>query len=150
MKFLTAILLSVALFQICNAQVEIRAVPKETVIGTVKNGGRMRSEMSYIASNTDTIYTILYQDVGYQHIVNLKKLTFSSKDDNFNKFYDVLKTFFAKENRKDKDYKLEVTVGDNKLLLSNYTVMGIVAVTITDNSGSFMLTEKQLDKLFGK
>lgn len=132
------------------SQIEVKEVSKEIIVGAIKNGGKTRSQLSYSVGGNDTTYTIMYQDIKYHYATDLDKIHFSSKFNNLENLYQVLRGFFSKENKKNKDYKLDLTLGENKLLLSNYAVMGITTVMVTSDSGSFALSEKQLDKLFGK
>lgn len=135
---------------IAYSQIEVKLAPKETKIGKVKTAGRFHSELSYTVDESDTTYRILYNNAEYQTITDIQSVSFDSDDDALNKLYSVFRSFFLDENKKNKDYKVSLKLGESNIVLSNFRSMGITTVLVSAPIGYFLITEKQIDKLFGK
>lgn len=135
---------------VVNAQIEVKQTPKWTTVGKVKNGMTYVAELQYMIEDKDTTYMVLYNNFKYQHITDIQSIVFANDDNTVQKFYDILKTFFSEENKKNKDYTINLKLGDSDVRLYNTRVMGVTSVSIYTDKGYFGITEKQLDKLFGK
>lgn len=141
-----------ALFVTINAtaQLDVKAKPNRTTIGDA--GGRTNYVAQLICSviDDDTTYTVVYQNIKYKTISDIQSFSFSNDGNTVDKFYSLLKTFFTDENKKNKDYTLDINLGDSPVSLYNFRSMGTTGVMIFLKDGHFMLSEKQVDKLFGK
>lgn len=150
MKKLFAILLLTMLFSITTfSQIEVKKASPDVTVGKLQTMGMLTAELSYQVSETDTIYTIVYRNCRYTHITDFKSFRFDGISDTKNEFYKILKSFFADENRKNKDYKLDLKLGDTYVSVSGEKMgFGTYCVRIWTERGYFYLVENQVDKLF--
>lgn len=147
---LAAITLSVAFFQTAHSQIEIKEKPKAVTLGKVKSGSALIAELTYTVEDKDTLFTIFYNNAEYKTLTDIQAIVFDGQDNTFGKFYDVLKSFFSDENKKNKEYAVSLKLGGKNVNLMNMRVMGTTSVMVHGEKGYFYLTEKQVDKLFGK
>lgn len=124
-----------------QAQIEMKEDIKLITIGTAKTMGVFRAKLDYAVSKEDTIYSIYYKNWKYSSLDDYQTLIFRGGSEVLNQLYDILKAALA-----DKEYSKSFTLGKEDVTVSNSKNM----VTITTNEGFFYLTEKELDKLFGK
>lgn len=149
MKYTFTLLLSLCAF-FAQAQIEVKTTPKKKKIGEARSFGHFTAEFYYSVSDDDTLYTIMFSDEQYRQIIDYKTFSFENIDSAVDKFYNAIKTVFDDANRKNKDYKLSIKLGDNDITIANYTVMGITSAMIFAKGGYFSLTKKLLDRLFDK
>lgn len=120
-------------------------------IGKAKRSGLMIAELMYkVDADNDTSYAIVYKNAEYETLTDIQHITFDGGGEVLNQLYQVLKSFFTEENKKNKDYKKQFTLGTQDLLVSSHKIMGSTVISIRPDKGYFELTEKELDKLFGK
>jgi hypothetical protein len=128
----------------------VNTTPK-TSIGKIKSGLAFVAEMEREIEGKDTTYTLSYQEGQYQHITSIKSLRFNSDGNSFDSFYEICKSVFKDENKKNKDYNVIFKLGDDNIAVINSRTMGITCVRIMNgNSYTAPLVENQIDKLFGK
>lgn len=130
-----------------SAQIEIKKSPAKTVIGEFKNGGSIGAQLSRMESDVDTTNLLLYSNLKYRTITDYQTIVFDGDPESL---YEILKTFFKEENVKNKDYKVNLRLGDKDVILSSTRTMGITSIIFWTDNGFFYITEKQLKKLFGK
>lgn len=151
---LPALLLSLLLSTASFAQLTISKPSEnkalEAKVGEVKNMGVFIADLTYRVAEKDTVYTIMYKNAAYTTLTDIKSISFESEGNTVNELYAAFKTFFSDENRKNKDYKLQLKLGETDVFLSNLRTMGVTRVMIFTARGHFYLTEKQLDTLFGR
>lgn len=147
-KFLTAILLSVALSQTCQAQIQVKKPVNKFNVGEVKQTGTLL--YGIIGETNDTTYVLMYRNAEYQTLVDFKTVHFGNQDSTLTEFYKILKSVFLDENIKNRDYRVEFKLGDEDVSVSTYRIMGVTSVRFYTQKGYCYLTEKQIDKLFGK
>ena len=91
------LLFAFALPVLSFAQLEVKEAAKKTVIGTVKNGGKIRAQFVQFAKDVDTTYAIFYLNAAYEYINEYEHITFLDDNGTVEKLYDLMKTFFDKE-----------------------------------------------------
>lgn len=146
--FLTAILLSVCFS--ASSQIEVQATPKSIAIGKVKSGSTTLAELSYTVTDGDTLYTILYNNMEYKTLTDYQYLRFNEDGGTLNKLYEVIKSVFLDENKKNKDYSVSLKLGADQVVIGNIRLMGTTSALISGPKGYVYLTEKQVDKLFNR
>src|SRR5579871_2488125 len=135
------------------SQLQVEKPLKKVSIGKVAPAGQFLAELYYYVpddGDKDTTYSLMYKNQEYETLFDLQHLRFSSEGNTIKELYKLLQTFFTDENKKNKDYKVNIKLGQDQILLTNYRQMGIGSVFITTPKGYFILTERQVDKLFGK
>lgn len=136
-----------------NAQIVMAdsATTTKTTIGKAKRGGVTIAELYYIGGgDIDTTYVIMYSNAKYTTISDYNSILFNGGEDVLNQLYGVIKSVYAEENKKNKEYKKQFMLGKDDVIVSNYRMMGTTSAMIWTDGGYFYLTEKELDKLFGK
>ena len=134
-----------------EAQIQIQNPNPEVIVGKCKNGAYTQAQLSYvIQQDKDTLYTFLFLNAKYSTLTDYQSIVFSGENNTINDFYSVLKSFFSDENKKNKDYKVEFKLGATQVIASNLRIMGVTSVMILTSKGHVYLTEKQVDKVFGK
>ena len=123
----------------------VKEVPA-TIVGKVNPMNTFIAELNYSVKDKDTTYTLSFRDMKYEQITSIKSIQFSGEGNTVDQFYSLFKSVFSDENKKNKDYAVTVTLGNKVISISRYKNM---ALFLVDNSNVF-LTEKQIDKLFGK
>jgi hypothetical protein len=147
------LLFSLILFSfLSNAQIKVLNIPKSIELGKVNAGFYTHSEITYIVDEKDTVYTFRYMDARYKGIVEYKSVDFKSDNNTLNEFYNICKSVFSEENRKNKNYIVNFKLGNDYFLVKNTRMLGITYVTIgvIDKGYTIQFLESQIDKLFGK
>jgi hypothetical protein len=135
-----------------KAQIEVydSASMQKKTIGKLKAGFISKAELNYYIDESDTVYSILFRNAEYTSIVDYQSIDFSGGQEVVDQLYSVIKTFFSEENKKNKEYKRKLKLGEKDVSIHNYRTMGVTNVMIWVDKSYFYLTEKETDKLFGK
>ena len=144
-----SIIIAISLLIAGNLFAQIGTPVKEiqsTIVGKVNPMNTFIAELNYSVKDKDTTYTLSFRDMKYEQITSIKSIQFSGEGNTVEQLYSLMKSVFLDENKKNKDYAVTVTLGSNLVSISHYRNM---VQFLVDNSNVF-LTEKQIDKLFGK
>ncbi len=134
---------------------QIKEVPasKYVEIGKVGSGlGPFISSISVIrdtASGGTNSYLWMYNNLKYTTITDIKSISFTASDEELEGLYNLLKTQMGAEKGAEKRLEL----GKHTLNFTTTKNLGVPSLVIYDLSaggGYFLLSSKQLDKLFGK
>ncbi|WP_055445563.1 hypothetical protein [Lacinutrix himadriensis] len=134
-------------FSLTNAQFSETALPEETktFIGYFNNfntsHGSLRSE---IVDGTK-IYTLKYGIGAAQNFI----IRFEETGNDLESLYQLLSTFFIKENKKDEQYVKSFKLGEVDVICTGFGGIPFHIYFKTED-GVFYISERQLDKLFGK
>lgn len=120
------------------------------LIGFVNHGGIMNCRLTYLAYGRDTSYTLTFRNAKYQIVLDYQSIDFDSDGKTLESFYNILKSFFSDEHKKDKEYKVQFLLGKELITATNDRTLGMNYLTIFTNKGYFDLSDKMLDKLFGE
>lgn len=148
-----SIILAISMFFVSFAvfaQIEIREADAWTTIAELKTLGLTKAKMEYKNQGTDTTYMLLMKDVRKHPEKNYFAVLFKGTDDTFNKFYDVLKSFFIAENRKNKKYMKTFKLGSDFVNIQHYRLITSPGIMFSTKEGYTYFSEKDIDKLFGK
>lgn len=150
MKYLLTIaLFTLSLFGYSQISEPIKPPPTKT-IGKIAPLGGFVAELSYYINEGDTIYLLNFNDASYTKINSIETVRFSEEGNTVNELYKMFKSVFIPENKKNKDYIVQFTLGKETVSIGNTKSLGVTSAMFTRNSSFFTLTEKQVDKLFGK
>jgi hypothetical protein len=149
MKYLLAIL--ALLPNLSDAQIGTpqKATPS-IIIGKIAPLGSFTAELSYQVAETDTTYTLRFRNAKYTQITSTESVLFDSDGNAVDGLYKAFKSVFTEENRNNKDYLIHFTIGKDVVAISTYKNMGITQAMFLVKDAHFSITEKQVDKLFGK
>lgn len=142
-----------ALFFIVNiatAQIKMAEQAEWVVAGQVKSLGTTIAKLEYSAAGTDTAYFLLMKDFKKQEEVNYFSIKFRAKGNACSQLYELLKSFFIKDNKANKNYMQTFTLGETGVNLQHCTLIARHGVRLTTKEGYINLSEKDIDKLFGK
>ena len=131
---------------------QLTGVKKESpsvTIGEVKSMGSLVARLEYSVIHSDTIYSIFYRNRKYQQIIDIKYISFKGGQKTLDQLEEIFLSVFSDENRKNKEYKMSFKLGDQQVIISNETTMGIVGAQFFTEEGYFSLNKKMVNKLFG-
>jgi len=119
-------------------------------VGQVRSIGTLIAKLEYSTAGNDTTYLLLMKDFKKQQEVNYFSLRFKSTANACAQFYELLKSFFEDANRKNKDYMQTFKLGETGVNLQHCTLIAKHGVRLTTRDGYINLSEKDIDKLFGR
>jgi hypothetical protein len=126
--------------------------PKFEKIGEVKPGGvaficSMQVSRGSTKDDTNT-YLWTYNNSRYRTIDVFNSISFTANENDFNSFYEMLKSQITSPKGTEK----QIVLGKNNVLIETIRNLGVSSLTIHDltQDGYFYLTSGQIDKLFGK
>ena len=119
-------------------------------IGEVKRLGTTLAKLEYKTTDADTVYFLLMKDFKKQQEVNYFSLKFKGTGNACSQFYELLKSFFTDDNRQNKDYMKTFKLGSDGVNLQHCTLIGSHGVRLTTRDGYINLSQKDINKLFGK
>jgi hypothetical protein len=150
MKYLLTIAF-VSVFGFLQAQISEPIKPPASVtVGKIAPLGGFVAELSYYINEGDTTYILTFNNMKYKHIDAIESVAFSGISNSAEGLYKMFKSVFSKENKSNKDYIVQFTLGKESVAISNVKSMGITSAMFTCKNAFFTLTEKQVNKLFGK
>jgi DNA-binding transcriptional regulator GbsR (MarR family) len=139
MKYLIPIIFLLSYFSYSQIS-DGKTVEELELIGKVKSTTLKKMEYE-----GDDAYFLTFDNLEYQQISDLKTLSFTASDEEFEKFYKFLKSGF--ETKKQK----EISVGDSRIRIEkNWSSLRIYVFFENGTDGWFQLTKRRIDKLFGK
>jgi hypothetical protein len=148
MKILVALLTTIVLSTPAFSQIQLAQKPVSVSLGEgVRSGGKFVAEIKVHPEEKDTTYTLLYQNMKYSTITDIKGVGFYAEGNTLNTLYSLFKSVWAAENKDNKDYKVEFKLGSQDVII---TTAGKKALFFTTDKGYFALTEKEVDQLFGR
>lgn len=154
MKYLLTVLIISMLCNYSNAQIgtPVKSTPS-IVVGKIAPLGTFIAELSYRQNEVDekdTTYTLRFRNQKYTRIDSYESVEFSGIGNAVEDLYKAFKSVFTEENKSNKEYSITFTMGKDVVMISNYKVMGITSALFLVKGAHVSLTEKQVDKLFGK
>lgn len=140
-------------FHVAGAQITMAQKADWKPIGKLKTLGSTKASLEYQLTGRDTIYFLFMKDFtkrGEKAEPHYFSVKFNGVDDTFQKFYELLKSFFLDENRKNKKYTQTFRLGDKMVNLQHQLLVTGKGVMLTTKEGYINLSEGDIDKLFGK
>lgn len=123
------------------SEIKIKKEATTTIIGKTKF-----QELSYNILNTDTTYYFMFTD---SKIGNIEGFHFSSKNNSLQQFHTILKSFFLKENVKNKNYTVEFNLGDEQIKIFNHSYDGVISAKMCIKNGCVYIDERSMNVIFG-
>lgn len=128
-------------------------VEPSTIVGKIAPMGGFVAELSYRkneADDKDTTYMLRFNNMKYTRIDVIESVRFSGIGNAVEDLYKVFKSVFSEENKNNKEYVAQFSLGKDAVVISHTKGMGIISAMFLVRDAWFSLTEKQVDKLFGK
>ena len=121
---------------------------QENIIGEVKLKNVLVSKLTYDVSGRDTVFTFTFSNAKNSFLSDYQMIVFVDIK-SFRSFYEAIQSVFADENKRNKDYKVELTISDMKVVISSFRNKGDLSAKIETDNGFTYLSEKQAVQLFG-
>lgn len=118
------------------------------VVGKIAPMGAFVAELNYTITGSDTTYSLVYNNAKYTKIDDIRTVRFAGTDNTAGKLYEAFKSAF--QNKNTKDYALTFSLGKEVVSVSPKKNMGVWQAMFLVGENYMLLTEKQVDKLFGK
>jgi hypothetical protein len=137
---------------IYSAQIKVETSNIKTFpISKNKAGYMLFYESKGAVKGIDTSYILILKDFQYTEIESQKSIYVKNTKD-FNDLYNVFMSAFTEEARANKDFLINLTIGDEKFWLTTGKVgLGGYQLTIHfDTKGFHYMKEKEIRELFGK
>ena len=153
MKKILIFLLFVLSFQIIDAQITMAEKADWKPVGKLKSLGSTMASLEYIESGRDTTYLLFMKDFtkrGENAESHFFSIRFDGVDDTFEKFYQLLKSFFLDENRNNKNYTQSFRLGDQMVYLQHCLLITGKGVKLSTKEGYINLSKGDIEKLFNK
>jgi hypothetical protein len=148
---LTAFLVFMLSPVLCFSQ--LSGVTKEetgTIVGQVISSGRIISRLSYqVYKQSDTLCTLVLHDTNPESLT-VSFILFWDRGGVIDSLYTLLKSVFSPENKQSEDFRISFTLGFDTLTVYSIGSGHKRRAEISTKNGVFLLTEKEVDKLFGK
>ncbi len=149
MKNMLVVLFSCMAF-LCHAQIQMASNKKWETIGHIKRVGTTIAKLEYRLEGRDTLYFLLMKDFTKREEPNYFSLNFNGVENTFHIFYQLLKSFFTDASKDDKNYMQTFKLGQTGVNLQHAPLIGQHGVRLTTGEGYINLSEKDIDRLFGK
>lgn len=133
-----------------SAQLEVYETSQWTIIGELKFALSTKAKMQYSASGKDTTYMLLMRDAEKNRTNHYFSVSFNSYGDTYNQFYEILKSFFIPENRKNRKYMKTFKLGGTGVNVQHDWNLSGATIMLTTREGFIVLNEREIDKLFGR
>jgi len=127
-----------------------------TTVGEIKWLANTKASLKYFVSKTDTTYLLYMQDE--EKLKNNRDMTvtkhfsirFNGIGNTTGNLYNLLTSFFADENRKNKKLEKIFTLGNEMVHVQHYPKLTGHAIMFSTKENHIVFTQKELKKLFGK
>ncbi len=117
--------------------------------GQVKTIGPAKASLEYIANNQDTSFLLMMWDERPE-LKSYFSIRFTSNGTTLSTFYDILMSFFEKENWKNKDYVRFFKLGNEEVSVYKTAVLGTKTIMLKTNKGRIALRKGEIEKLFNR
>ncbi|KYP13478.1 hypothetical protein [Flavihumibacter sp. CACIAM 22H1] len=118
--------------------------------GQVKTIGVAKASLDYKTNAADTSFLLVLEDER-KELHNFFTIRFSSQGNTLDHLYNILQSFFEKENWNNKAYIRIFTLGDTKITV--YKAAGLVqlkTLQLSCDKGRIRLTKNEINQLFNK
>ena len=134
-----------------NAQLtEQKTTNKNWILyGQVKYVGPAKASLEYIVNDKDSTFLLMMWDERPE-LKTYFSIKFSSAGNAVESLYNILISFFEKENWKNKDYVKLFKLGDENVSVYKTSVIGTKTIMIKTDKGRIALRKGEIEKLFNK
>ena len=126
------------------------------IVGELKWLSNTKASLKYSVNGNDTTYLLYLKDevkLKNNHnrtIYQYFSIRFSGEDNTVGKLFDLLISFFDKENWSNKQYEKTFRLGNDMVLVQRFPKITTKAIVLATSQNSIVFTQKELKKLFGK
>lgn len=123
--------------------------PDWILYGQVKYVGPAKASLQFIPHESDSTFLLLLWDQRPE-LKNYFSIRFSSRGNTVEQLYDVLMSFFEKENRNDKQQLRRFQLGTEQLSVYRSPTIGAQAIILSTQKGRIELKKGEINRLFRK
>lgn len=138
---------------VASAQITVANKQPSVVVGKVDDGNRRNVTLQYTAEpGKDTVYVIVFLDGRYKQINEYETLGFYSKNGEKDQLYNVFRDLIAASKKTGETQTAEINIGNDNTMCGAFKIASEthLLVMVTGGGPQFVVSEKQLDQLFGK
>ncbi len=153
MRKLMVCLIIAGTYHMVNAQITMTEKADWQPIGKLKSLGSTIASLEYRVANRDTLYLLFMKDFtrrGEDAESRFFSIKFNGIDNTCHNIYQLLKSFFLEENRKNKNYTQTFRLGEQMVHLQHTTLITGKGVMLSTNDGYINLSKGDIEKLFNK
>lgn len=135
-----------------KAQISIKApsTAKTVTIGKVNSGFSPLAHLYYLVNGNDSVCVLQFENQKLKKtVIDYQSVSFRPENGTLNTLYKLFKSIFEDEN-KSKSYRVAFTLGDESVSINVHRNSFVRMAEFRTDDSYFSLTEKQVDKLFGK
>lgn len=132
------------------AQIEQLEKKDWTVVGELKSLGVTKARMQYLSYGNDTTYMLFMKDMKNPKVVNYFSVSFRNVNSTYSSLYDLMKTFFTDENKRNKKYEQTFRLGTTYVHIQHKPLITAHGIMLSTKEGFIYLSERDIEKLFGK
>ncbi len=123
------------------------SVSQSKTIGIIKNG----ADEDIVLSTAGKNITIVYLGIDADKNWNKDVIRFVGDENDLKTLYDAFMSVFNPENRDNKSYSLELTLGNDVVKIENKKMLGTPYLVFGNGkTHTRQLTKNQIETLFGK
>lgn len=110
--------------------------------------GFSRASLQFMANEGDTTFLLMMYDQRPE-LKSYFSIKFSSDGNTLSNLYQILLSFFEKDNWKNKDYIRVFRLGDDKVSVYRSAQFETKAIVFSTDKGRIQFTKREVEKLFG-
>ena len=110
--------------------------------------GFSRASLQYVVNESDTTFLLLMYDQRPE-LKSYFSVKFSSEGNTLHSLYQILLSFFEKENWKNKDYIRVFRLGEDKVSVYRSGMIEAKEIVFSTDKGRIQFTKREVEKLFG-
>jgi hypothetical protein len=110
--------------------------------------GFTRASLQYIVNESDTTFLLLMYDQRPE-LKSYFSVKFSSEGNTLSSLYQILLSFFEKDNWKNKEYIRVFRLGEDKVSVYRSAMIEAKAIVFSTDKGRIQFTKREVEKLFG-
>ena len=119
-----------------------------TTYSELSSLGFSRASLQYVVNDSDTTFLLLLWDQRPE-LKSYFSVKFRSEGNTLSSLYDILLSFFEKDNWRNKDYIRVFELGDEKVSVYKSAMIEPKAIIFSTDKGRIQFTKRDVEKLFG-
>ena len=128
---------------------EIKPAGDWQIFGQVKYVGAAKASLEYKPGKSDTTYLLLMRDSRYE-LKEYFSIRFNSNGETLGNLYELLISFFKKENRKNKNYSKLFYLGEKRVFVQHFKQLTGHQIMLSTDDGRILFGEGEVERLFNK
>ena len=120
-----------------------------TTYSELSSLGFSRASLQYVVNESDTTFLLMMWDQRPE-LKSYFSVKFSSEGNTLHNLYEILLSFFEKDNWRNKDYVRVFRLGDDKVSAYKSGMIESKAIVFSTDKGRIQFTKREVEKLFGK